>query len=95
MIEVRVIYHYISRVHDAKMIGHIQTNSSKAWQGRAELARYLMLVLFLLDPALLCPAPRYLSGHTNRNNTNIKHRSGSAQPCFTVCLATLIGITLT
>ena len=38
--------------------------------------------------ALLSPAPRYLSGHTNRNNTNIKHRNSSVQPRFTaVCLS--------
>ena len=33
--------------------------------------------------ALLSPAPRYLSGYTNRNNSNINHRASSAQPCFT------------
>ena len=54
-------------------------------QGRAELARCYMLVLFLLVSGQLCSAPRCLSGHTNRNNTNIKHRS--ARPSFTAaCL---------
>ena len=28
--------------------------------------------------ALLCPVTRSLSVHTNKNNTNIKHRSNSA-----------------
>ena len=41
-----------------------------------------MLVLFLLVSGQLWSAPRFLSGHTDRNNTKIKHRASSALPCF-------------
>ena len=63
-----------------KVKGHVQTNRSKAGLSSAELARCFMLVLFLLSvwTALICLAPRFLSGHTNTNNTNIKHRASSA-----------------
>ena len=52
-----------------------------AWS-RAELARCVMLVLFLSVSGQLCSAPRFLSGHTDRNNTKIKHRA--AQLCSTL-----------
>ena len=39
------------------------------------MARCFMLVLFLLVSGQLCSAPRYLSGHSNRNSTSIKHRA--------------------
>ena len=45
-----------------------------------KVASVLMALVF----GQLCSAlpPRCLYGHTDRNNTNIKHRSSSAQPCF-------------
>ena len=71
------------------VLSHVQTNSSKAGLSKAELARcfYISVIPISVWRAQLCPAPRYLSGHSNRNNTDIKHRASSAQPCFTaVCL---------
>ena len=47
--------------------------------------------LTLVRTALLSPAPRYLSGHTNRNNTKINHRA-SCRPCSAlVCLDPALG----
>ena len=67
----------------ATVLGCVQTNSIKAGLSRAELALCFMLVLFLLVSGRLCvcTAPRYESGHTDRNNTNINHRASSAPLC--------------
>ena len=55
-------------------------------QGRAELERCFYVSIRVLT-SLLCSAPRYMSGDTNRNNTNIKHCASSALPYFdAVCL---------
>ena len=56
-----------------------QTNSSKAGLIRAELALsfYVSAIPISLWTALLCPAPHFLFGHANRNNTKMKHRASS------------------
>ena len=58
-------------------LGHAQINSSKAGMSRAELGGVFVSVITIsIWTALLCPAPRFSSGNTNRNNTN-KHRTST------------------
>ncbi len=44
---------------------------------------YVCVIPISVWQVMLCPAPRYLSCHNNRNNTSIKHRASSTQPWFT------------
>ena len=55
-----------------------QTAESRAEQSKAGAVFYVSVIPISVWTALLRSAPRYLSDHTNRNNTNIKHRASFA-----------------
>ena len=69
------------------ILGHVQTNSSKAGLSKACAVFYVSVIPISVARQVAWSKAEQSCPDTNRNNTNIKHRAHSDQPCYTlVCL---------
>ena len=61
-----------------EVLGHVQTNSSKAEQSRAGAVFYVCVIPISVARQVAWSGAGQSCPDTNRNNTNIKHSAGSA-----------------